>query len=119
MKRGFKTSDAQICQDSSSRERHGLAEVLSIRPYPTCCRRRGVPVTKSVRVDHGRGTVPYLGECDIWNHNHVEGRRSVLLDAGVTSGVILVWASASVLPGLAVVSLGDSSLRRGARGRAG
>jgi hypothetical protein len=63
----------------------------------------------------------YLGERDIGDDDNVESRRGVLLDAGVTARVVLVGAVAFVvtLPGLAVGSLGNSSLRRGAGGRAG
>jgi hypothetical protein len=93
--KGSRISDVQISQDSQSRKRHGLTEVLSIRPYPTCCRHRGAPVTKSIRIIQGQRGTPYLGESDVWDHDHVERRRSVLLDAGVTAGVILVWASTS------------------------
>lgn len=44
---------------------------------------------------------PYLGEVDVGNDNNVDGAGSVLgLDAGVTTGVVLVLALAGVvLPG--------------------
>jgi hypothetical protein len=112
--------DVQSSQDSSGRKRHGLAKVLSIRPYPTCCTYRGAPITQSIRGINGQWEMPYLGECDVWNHDNVERGRSILLDAGITAGVVLVRARASVLlPRLAAVCLGNGSLRRSAGGRAG
>jgi hypothetical protein len=62
----------------------------------------------------------YLGESNIGDDDDVKSRRRILLDAGVTSGVVLVGAySAILLPGLTACSLGDSSFRRGTGGRAG
>jgi hypothetical protein len=63
----------------------------------------------------------YLGERDVGDDNDVESRGSILLDAGVTTGVVLVGAGggAALLPGLAVLSLGDGALRGGAGGGAG
>ena len=60
----------------------------------------------------------YLGECHVGNYDDIQGRRGILLDAGVTAGVVLVWAGATSLPGLAVLGLGDGALGRGAGGRA-
>lgn len=61
----------------------------------------------------------YLGERHVGDHYDVQSRRSVLLDAGITAGVVLVWAGAARLPGLAVLGLGNGALRGGAGGRAG
>ena len=61
----------------------------------------------------------YLGKRHVGNYDDVEGRRSVLLHTGITTGVVLVWAGATRLPGLAVLSLGNGALGRGAGGRAG
>jgi hypothetical protein len=43
-----------------TRERHSLAEFLSIRPYPTCCRCRGAPVLELVH-----GTQYNVGFCTL------------------------------------------------------
>lgn len=64
-------------------------------------------------------TRTYLGESDIGDDDDIEGRRRILPDAGVTSRVVLVRTGTAVLlPGLTAIGLGDSSLRRGAGGRA-
>jgi hypothetical protein len=60
----------------------------------------------------------YLGECHVGNYDHIQGRRGILLDAGVTAGVVLVRAGTTSLPGLAVLGLGDGSLGGGAGGGA-
>lgn len=60
----------------------------------------------------------YLGQSNVGDNNDVQSRRRILLDARVTTGVVLVGAlSARRLPRLAVLSLGHGPLRRGAGGR--
>jgi hypothetical protein len=45
----------------------------------------------------------YLGESDVGDDDDVESRRRILLDAGVTSRVVLVGAYSTILlPGLTV-----------------
>jgi len=62
----------------------------------------------------------FLGESDVGNDDHVKRRRRILLDAGVTSGVVLVWAHTTILlPRLTACGLGDSSFRRSTGRRAG
>jgi hypothetical protein len=96
----------------------------SIRPCPTCCMCRGAP-TKCQWVHSGTTSKhrwkTHLGERDVGDDDDVESRGSILLDAGVTTGVVLVGAGggAALLPGLAVLSLGDGALRGGAGGGAG
>jgi hypothetical protein len=45
----------------------------------------------------------YLGESDVGDDDDVKSRRRILLDAGVTSRVVLVGAYSTILlPGLTV-----------------
>jgi hypothetical protein len=61
-----------------------------------------------------------LGKCHVGDNDNVQCGGSVLLDAGITAGVVLVRAGSSVLlPGLTVWGFGHRTLRRGAGGRAG
>jgi hypothetical protein len=56
----------------------------------------------------------YLGKRHVRNDNDVQRRRSILLDAGVAAGVVLVRACAAVvLPRLAVGGFRNGSLGRG------
>lgn len=61
----------------------------------------------------------YLGQSHVGNYDDIQSRGSVLLHAGVTARVVLVWAGATRLPGLAVLGLGNGALGGGAGGRAG
>lgn len=63
-------------------------------------------------------SIRYLWKCYVGDDDNVEGRRSVLLDAGVTTWVVLVRAGAAHLPGLAVLGLGHGALGGSASGGA-